>query len=439
LAEIFKHNILLVDDEEGILKALARLLRSLGTGILTANSGKEGLEILRKEQVSIIISDQRMPGMEGVDFLSKAMQLSPQSIRVLLTGYADIEATVAAINRGAIKYYFNKPWDDETLLSRVKESLDLYAANIENRQFEELTRRQNELLKILNSDLERRVAEQTEAIRQQRDEIRTSFMETIKAFSAMIGISCKEVGNHSQRVASLVKRLLRWHNLGQKEFHDIIVAAFLHDIGKIGFPGNLSKKQQHELSKNEMEIVSKHPILGQSCVLAISGFEEIGAIIRHHHENYDGSGYPDRLGDHKIPFGARVIRVADAFDKKAFYNGYPNILALNQASAFLMQHSGFYFDPLIVKKFVELDVSNQFVTVNALETAIITSDDLMPGMKVAADIHTGSGMFLAPKGAVLSSGLIKRIAKIDKQDPIVYGIQIYKQTAVKEGLADAKV
>lgn len=433
MAEKFKHKILLVDDEEGILKSLSRLLRTLDVGILTASSGQAGLDILANEAVSMIISDQRMPGMEGVDFLTRSRDLSPQSIRILLTGYADIEATVSAINSGAIKYYFNKPWDDDTLLSRIKESLDLYAAGIENKQLSELTRRQNEQLKVLNNDLERRVAQQTEAIRAQKDEIHKSFMETIKAFSAMIGISCKEVGNHSQRVASMAKRLLRPYNLNHKEFQDIIVASFLHDIGKIGIPCNLAKKQQHELSKGDLDIVSKHPILGQSCVLAISNFEEIGAIIRHHHENYDGTGYPDRLHEQKIPLGARIIRVADAFDKKAFSNGYPNTMALNQASAFLMQHSGLYFDPFIVRKFIELDAASEYVIRNVFETTTVTPDELEPGMIVALDIHTSSGMFLAPKGATLSLGMIRRIVKIDKQDSIPHGIHVYKQSETKVG------
>ena len=112
----FKHTVLLVDDEEGILKSLKRLLKVLDIDIITAQTGNEALEALRRNRVSLIISDQRMPGMTGVELLCESREVAPDAVKILLTGYADVEATKDAINSGAIRYYFNKPWDDEFLL-----------------------------------------------------------------------------------------------------------------------------------------------------------------------------------------------------------------------------------------------------------------------------------------------------------------------------------
>ncbi len=134
----FKHTILVVDDDEGILKALSRLLKNLEAEVITANNGDKALEILNTKQVSLIISDQRMPGITGVELLHRSRSICPDSVRILLTGYADIEATIKAINSGAIKYYFNKPWDDEFLLSRIKESLDLFTMTAENKRLTKL-------------------------------------------------------------------------------------------------------------------------------------------------------------------------------------------------------------------------------------------------------------------------------------------------------------
>jgi len=428
----FKHMILLVDDEEGILKSLIRLLKSLDIEIITARSGPEALGQLGRHIFSLIISDQRMPGMTGVEFLKNSKDISPDTVRILLTGYADIESTKDAINSGAIRYYFNKPWDDEFLLSRVKESLELFRINADNKHLGALIKKQNEQLKIMNKTLEQRVAEQTNEIKKQNVELTQSFMGTIKAFSTIIDLRFKDVGSHSQRVASLTSKLCKALNISDKEYQDIAIAAYLHDIGKVGLPDKILQKSQRDLNKSELEEYKNHPILGQSCIFGILGFEEISAIIRHHHEHFNGAGYPDNIREKRIPLGARIIRIADAFDKYAFEKGYPNEKILKEAAAHLVEYSGTIFDPEIVKKFIEFDLAQNFIYPESSETITVRPFELEVGMILAADIHTKSGMFLLPKGAKLSSGMIKRIIKIDKIDPVHAGVAVNKHSVVKE-------
>lgn len=428
----FKHTILLVDDEEGILKALRRLLKSLEVEIITANNGDEALEVLKNNQISLIISDQRMPKMTGVELLHHSQDISPDSVRILLTGYADIEATIEAINSGAIRYYFNKPWDDEALLSRIKESLDLYKMTVENKRLNKLLFKRNEELKQFNKTLEQRVNDQTKEIKQQHEELNQSFMETIKSFSTIIGLRFKEMGSHSQRVATLTKNLLEGSDLNQKEYQDIIIAAYLHDIGKISLSDRIMVKNLSKYTDADLEEIRKHPILGQSCVYNIYGFEEIGIIIRHHHENYNGSGYPDKIKGMKIPFGSRVIRIADAFDRLAFDKAYPNLDILNSAAAHLVKYSSSKYDPELVKKFIELGLARRFLLKDISDAMLVNTQELEVGMIVASDIVTDSGMFLLPKGAKLSMGMVKRIQKIDKVDPISNGICVYRIIKNKE-------
>jgi response regulator RpfG family c-di-GMP phosphodiesterase len=439
MQESFKHAVLAVDDEEGILKALTRIFRSIDIELSIATSGSEALKLLQDHKYSLIISDQRMPGMTGVEFLHLSRDISPDSIRILLTGYADISATVDAINSGAIRYYINKPWDDELFLSRIKESLELYELSANNKYLLELTKQQNEQLKIFNSTLEARVTSQTREIKIQRDSILKSFMQTIKALSTLIDLRFKDVGSHSQRIATFSKQVLAGYNLSRKEYQDIVVAAFLHDIGKIGLPDKIISKQQAEMSKTDLGELRKHPILGQSCIFFIEGFDEIGKMIRHHHENYDGSGYPDGLMENKIPLGSRIIRIADAFDKIAFSKGYPSARSLNDATAHLVQYSESYFDPILVKKIIELDIAKQYIYGEKAESNIIKVFELEPGMIVASEIYTGSGMFLLPKGAKLSSGMIKRLIKIDKVDPIPMGVQVLLPPVNSRGISNGTV
>ena len=428
----FKHTILVVDDEEGILKALRRLLKNLEADVITVNNGSEALEILKNNQVSLIISDQRMPEMTGVELLHRSRDISPNSVRILLTGYADIEATIEAINSGAIKYYFNKPWDDEFLLSRIRESLDLYKMAVENKKLNILLYRQNEKLKNLNKTLEQRVAEQTKEITKKHEELNKSFMETIKSFSIITEMRYTDVGSQSLRVATLADKLCKSINLGHKEYQDIVVASYIHDIGKVGISDKILKKKPRDYSKADRDEIKKHPILGQSCVSNINGFEEIGIIIRHHHENYNGSGYPDNIREKRIPLGSRIIRIANEFDKLSFENGYPSMNKLNESAAYLVKFSDSHFDPDLVKKFIEYDIAKCLPQKDSLEAIVVKTFEIQVGMILAEDINTVNGMFLMPKGAKLSNGIIKRIIKIDSSDPIDGGISVYRHTIPKE-------
>ncbi len=430
MADDFKHRILLVDDEESILKSLTRLLRAFNRDIdtRTATTGVEALEILSREKISLIISDQRMPGMNGTDLLRKSRDIAPNTIRILLTGYADIEATIEAINSGAIKYYITKPWDEELLISRINESLDLYRTKSENIRLTRLIVEKNKNLKDLNHSLQDRVNRQTEHIRLQRDQINKSFMETIKALSTIVDLRFKSTGDHLRRVAYLVRRLITPEEIGAEEYQDILIAAFLHDIGKISLPDNIAAKMYDMYSATEREHLQQHPVLGQSFVSAISGFDEIGLIIRHHHESYDGGGYPDGLAGDDIPYGARLIRAANDFDHAAYSGTYPKLKQINDATAMLLQQSDLKYDPAVVKKFIEFDIAKAYFSHenNEADITIIPPNDLVQGMVIAEDTYTKSGLFVVPKGARLSHGMIKRIRKLNDYDSIPGGTKVFK-------------
>ncbi|MCX6826230.1 MAG: response regulator [candidate division Zixibacteria bacterium] len=427
-----KPTILLVDDEIGILKSLQRLLKELDVTVLTASGGPEALVFMKNSPITLIISDQRMPQMTGVELLSRSRAIHPNAIRILLTGYADLDSTMQAINSGAIRYYITKPWEDELLLSRIKESLELYDMLMDNKRLDEITHVQNEELRRLNATLEERVEKQTAEIKNQNEELLRSFMETIKAFSTILELRLKDVGSHSQRVSSLVKKMLQKMDLNKKEYQDIIVAAHLHDIGKVSYPDTLLKKTANTYTKTEMKTVLKHPILGQSCVIAINGFEEIALIVRHHHEHFDGSGYPDYLRGSGIPLGARLIRIADAYDHIAFAHGYPDEKRLNDAAAYLVRESGIIFDPALVRQFTDPDTGGQYYHKESAETVLVTIGELKNNMVVAENIYTDSGMFVLPRDARLSMEMITCIIKIARYDPISKGITVYRADAAEK-------
>jgi response regulator RpfG family c-di-GMP phosphodiesterase len=427
-----KAAVLLVDDEAGIINSLKRSLKSLDIPIVSANDGTGGLVIVRERELSLIISDNRMPGMNGVEFLKQAMEIRPDAIRILLTGYADVETTVEAINSGAVRYYVAKPWDDDHLISRVRDSVEMYNIQKDNKKLIELTDAQNSELRELNRTLEERVAAQTESLREQNTELIRSFMETIRAFSTLMEMRHKEVGSHSQRVSSTVRKMAASLALNEKELQDVVIGAYLHDIGKVSFPDTLLAKSPDTLNNRDMEIVVRHPILGQSCVQAINGFEEIGLVIRHHHEHFDGTGYPDHLCDKQIPLGSRLIRIADAFDHKAYSGGYPSMRILNEATAYLVKEASILFDPELVKLFIDLDLARQYAQFQGTDIIVVKATALEKGMIVARDVYSTSGLFVLPKGTRLSAGVINRLIKIDRFDQLAKGISVYKEIVNEE-------
>ena len=159
-----KYSILIVDDERSILNSLHRLFRKEGYNILTAESGEQGLKVLSNNRIDLIISDQRMPGMSGVEFLRRAKERYPDIIRIILSGYVDIETITSGVNEGNIYKFILKPWNDEELKIAVARALEQHDLIIENRRLTEMIKRQNEELKILNQKLQREVEKKTQEV-----------------------------------------------------------------------------------------------------------------------------------------------------------------------------------------------------------------------------------------------------------------------------------
>ena len=159
-----ERTLLLVDDEENILRSLGRLLRRDGYNILTANSGHEGMEVLKENDVSVIISDQRMPQMTGVEFLSKVKDVYPGTVRIVLSGYTDLKSVTDAINQGAIYRFLTKPWDDALLRANIEEAFQYHDLQDENIRLTHELKQANGELSTLNQELEKRVEVKTHEV-----------------------------------------------------------------------------------------------------------------------------------------------------------------------------------------------------------------------------------------------------------------------------------
>jgi response regulator RpfG family c-di-GMP phosphodiesterase len=424
--------VLLVDDEANILSSLRRLLRPDGWQILTANGGEEALTVLRSQVVDLVISDMRMPVMDGAQLLAQVRQHWPATMRILLTGYADIKSTIAAINQGQIYRYIAKPWNDDDMRSVVEDALKLRGLEQDNQRLRDLTLLQNEELKALNSSLEDKVRIRTEDLRQTNErlvaiheKLKKSFITSIRVFSNLIELRAGGLSGHGRRVADLAKRLGEKMGLPAADVQDIMLAGLLHDIGKIGFPDKLLAKPVTRMDAEELALLRKHPVKGATALMALEDLQGVAKLIRHHQERFDGLGYPDGLSGLAIPPGARVLALARDFFSVQTGDFAERKLTPEEAQAWTIKGRGTRYDPQVVDAFLELV---QKPPVPAPRFVQVKTKDLKPGMVLARDFTSDKGVLLLAADYLLDSTLIRQIHELEESEgtPIVLTVHAPK-------------
>ncbi|CAB1371021.1 HD domain-containing phosphohydrolase [Denitratisoma oestradiolicum] len=407
--------LLCVDDEANILSALKRLFRPTGYRILTAGSGAEGLRLLEEEagNIDLVISDMRMPEMDGTRFLSQVRQSWPDVIRILLTGFAEIDATVAAINEGQIYRYIAKPWNDSDVLLTVRDALAHRALSKEKARLEALTRQQNEELRNLNTSLEEKVQARTQELRQLNEQLKRNFFTSIQVFSNLTELREGYLAGHSSRVAAFARKLANDMGLSEKDSQDVFLAALLHDIGKIGLPDDLLNKPVNQMNGEEFGRWRRHPIKGEQALMALEELRDVAGIIRAHHERFDGEGYPDGLSGLTIPLGARILAVVNEFDGLVHGNLIGKRLPEQEARQFIAKARGKRYDPTVVDAFLGKAGKADALPPEELELSTLA---LMPGMRLARPVLNREGIVLLMADYVLSENLILQLRDFEKTD-----------------------
>ncbi len=410
--------ILCVDDEPNVLSALQRLLRRQVGKVLVAQSAAEGLQVLTQNRVDMVISDMRMPEMDGARFLEQVRQRWPETIRVLLTGYADVESTVAAINKGEIYRYIAKPWDDHDVLLLVKDAMERKALEQEKRRLEALTRKQNDELRVLNASLETKVMERTRALQQafhelekSNEQLRKNFLTSVSIFSNLLELRAGSLSGHSRRVADLARKLAVRMGLGGEEIQDVVLAGLLHDIGKIGLSDELLYKPVPALNMDEKSQLKRHPRIAQTALLPLEQMKGAAAIIRAHHERFDGDGYPDGLSGYAIPLGARILAVANDYDAVQYGNVLNTPLSQVKAYDYIIEGRGKSYDPAVVEAFKELVGGTQPHEEGGRE---VKSADLKSGMVLTRGVYTREGLLLLFKDCELNQKLIDQMVEFER-------------------------
>jgi response regulator RpfG family c-di-GMP phosphodiesterase len=322
------YKILIVDDEPANLRLLERLFRR-EFQVLSAISGAEALELLEKHDVAVIISDQRMPGMTGIEFLKHAAETRAHTVRIILTGYTDVNSLVEALNSGVVYKYVTKPWVNEDLRQTVVRAVEHYETIKSQFQY----KLQNERL---TEDLNR------------------IQMSSVQIIGEMLNLKDPFLHGHLQRVASYAIAIGYRLNLDSSDLEQLSLAAFLHEIGQILMPECITHKTSI-LNADEHLAKKLCAKRGAQMLTNIPGMNEIAVTISYHTERYDGKGFPDGLSNEQIPLFSRIIAVAKAYDEMTEPRHKNEILTHEETIEILRNRSEKQFDPIVVEAFCKIE------------------------------------------------------------------------------------
>ena len=415
-----KPRLLFVDDEANVLSSLTRAFRGEGYELQCASCGSEALQIAVAESPDLVISDHRLPDMTGVELLGQIREQFPHTIRIMLTGHADTDTAVGAINRSEVYRFVTKPWNNEDLKATVRQALHLKQLETQNALFVKTINEQNGELRTLTAGLEQQVTQRTAEARSLLADLQGHFVQSVKVFVELLSLRDANMADHCKRVAAFSKAIARQLGLTDSAVFNIEIAAVMHDVGKIGMPDTVIDLNA-PLSPSDKALYREHPGYGQRVIQPIPQLESAAGLIRHHHERFDGRGFPDGLERDDIPLGAKLISIADTFDRALHSRKYGEQLSTPAALEFVQRMKGYDFDPEIVDIFVGFVQGRQQSTAQPVEVKVALAN-LCAGMVISRAIRTSSGILLVSKGEQLTEHNVQRLINHDRVDPIITGI-----------------
>ncbi len=414
--------LLCVDDEPNILAALRRTLRDERRRVLTADGGEQALQVLASTPVDVVVSDMRMPGMDGARLLEQVHARWPGVERILLTGHSDMRSTVAAINQGQIFRYIHKPWEEHDLCGAIDEALERRALRLERDRLQRLTAEQNDALRTLNAELEARVADRTAELRDANDKLRRNYLKSIKTFTNLLELRGDRLAGHGRRVADSARNVARAMHLPDEDVSHVFVAGLIHDIGKIGLDDRLLSKPVPRYTPEEMAQYRNHPAIAEHALMAIEDLERVVPIIRSHHERFDGRGFPDRLSGGAIPLGARILSVADTYDDLVHGGLADAVVTPDEARMLMRKVRGAQFDPEVLDVFLHITEAPRAAPEPPMRT--VRSGELVAGMVLARDLVSRRGVVMLMTGQALSAALIERIRAFEAREEYPLDIRV---------------
>ena len=324
-----KETILIVDDEEAIRRLLHQKLSGEGYCCVEAGSAEQTLDELRNNAVELVVLDIKMPDKSGTELLPELRARYPDTAVIMATAIVDTDIAIQCMRQGAYDY-LTKPFNLDEVVLGVNRALQKRRLELENRDYQQ--------------HLEQKVEEQAK-------KIRDAFLSAITALAYALEAKDAYTSGHSQRVAETSVVIAKELGMSQESIDKIRLAGLVHDIGKIGIKESVLHKPD-KLTNEEYQLIQLHCEAGERILTPIVEDEEILKIVRHHHERYDGGGYPDGLSGEQIPLGARIIAVADTYDAMTSKRPYREAMSIETSCAEIERSKGTQFDPIVADAFL---------------------------------------------------------------------------------------
>jgi len=417
-AERFR--VLAVDDEPNVLSALQRSLRSRGYQVSTAEGGAAALAQLAQLQPHVIISDMRMPGMNGAEFLKASREHSPNAVRLLLTGYADITSALQAVNEGEVFRYLTKPWNDGLLNAALEEGLERHRLRTERDQLLALTARQNVELQGLNHNLEGLVQARTEELQQAlarneqvHQQLKRGFVATMQMFSSLVEARAGLTRGCARRVADHIRRMAPLLGMTAAQQQDTLFAAMLVDLGKVVLPERLTQRSYGELQGEDRSLWLAHPLHAHSLMMGVDTLRGAAAVLRSLNERCDGTGVPDRLQGEAIGIGTRLLMVAVDYESMLAGALVRARLSATEGMQMLRSAAGKRLDAQVVALFIE---SLQAPAPVVRKRRSVAAAELCVGMQLAEDLLSKDGLLLLARGHVIDAALLQHFRSYESRN-----------------------
>lgn len=422
--------ILVVDDEANIRKSLERLLRRQGYDVIQGESVAHAKGILSNtDDIDLIITDLKMPGQDGIDLLVHAVEHYPSIPRILLTGHADLDQTMRAINEGCSGQILTKPWQDKHLMRVVAELLERSHLQRRNEQLLKLNQKQNAQLREMNSLLEERVKERTAQLKASADSLKKSnkslllsYKSTVRLVLELAGMNPAIDSDLAQAMSELGVTLAQAMDLKASDVSAIRYACQLHELGKLALPQDIATAREALLSTSEWKTYSQYPEQGSLALTSVDYLASVSQLIAHHREHWDGTGFPRNLSGDEIPLGSRVVLLCrdyeqalqkyqnkkEAMGKRA---GGMNI----QLMAFedVEQWRDVRYDSALLDRLKDTlalqEVEEEDGGSSARPGHLVSAQTLEPGMVLAQDVYTDRDLLMLTKGQVLTSRHIEKL------------------------------
>ncbi len=412
-------SLLIVDDEPIVLAALKETLEREKYHVVATTSALKALEIIREREFAVIISDQRMPEMLGLDFLIESKKIRPLCSRILITAVLSLPTIVDAINKGEIFRFVAKPWLREELTATVKNAINRYELIVRNEQLTAETQHLNQQLTTANNALNeqvRNLEEQKRALDKANRDLAISYDHSLDLCTRILTTFDPLRGGQTKAMVEIARKMAETEHFSDEERHVLVAAAWLCDLGLIGVPRELVRNFRTNpalLSERELTTIQSHPIYSQTLASFVDSNPAVGETIRAHHERFDGKGYPDGLSGMSIPWTARCLAVAVWFIEGGN--------SKEQSIESVIAESGKALDPEAVRLF--LKVTHLLELPKQVKEILL--EELKPGMILANGLYSPHGLLLVSEGQSLSPAMITKIKSHNLIDPISQRLLVY--------------